>query len=466
MAEKQNPRRLLSRVGRQISRVRQRVRPLRTTSVDQIVSPTLLVPTTTASSPGSTGRGFRPSRASQPSVRRMPDRAVHVDAAPDGVPRWIRTYGTAAWFLIGIVIVVGMVVFATARIQMVFIAVFLALVITSVLYPIVSGLARWMPRPLAVVISLLGSFLVIAGLLTYVVSSVVGQWATLADEFQDGMQTILDSTLTFLEEGPLPVHVTQAEIYDAINSAVAEGTRWVRENAGNIATEVLNNAGAVALVFMILALSLFLTVFFLARGEWMWLWFLNQLPAKNRPKAHLAATAGWYTFSGYARGTAIVAFADGVMAFVLLTIVGVPLAAPLAVLVFIGAFIPLIGAPLAMIIAGVVALAAGGFLDFVIVVLGIALIGQIEGHILQPLVMGKQVSLHPVIVAVGVTAGTFLAGLIGAIIAIPVLAVTWAVYAAIRQVDPPLKDLPKVDRRRLLEKDDEERTAERSVAAE
>lgn len=440
MAEEREPRRLLGRVSRIGRRVRQRVRPVRPTAVDQIISPASVVTAHTVGADEPGGSRVRPSSASRLSVRRLPDRAVRADGAGDGVPRWIRTYGTAAWLLIGIVIVVGMVVFATARIQMVFTAVFLALVITSVLYPVVSGLARWMPRPLAVLISLLGSFLVIAGLLTYVVSSVIGQWADLADRFQDGIQQILD----FLESGPLPFHITQAEIYEGINNAVSEATSYVQENAGDLASQVVTNAGAVTIVFMILALSLFLTVFFLARGEWMWLWFLNQLPARNRTKTHLAATAGWYTFSGYARGTAIVAFADGVMAFVLLTIVGVPLAAPLAVLVFIGAFIPLIGAPLAMIIAGVVALAAGGFVDFVIVVLGIALIGQIEGHILQPLVMGRQVSLHPVVVAVGVTAGTFLAGLLGAIIAIPILAVSWAVYSAIRQTDPPLERLPEV----------------------
>ncbi|MPV35755.1 AI-2E family transporter [Georgenia subflava] len=368
----------------------------------------------------------------------MPERVAHVDSPADGVPRWIRKYGTIAWLLIGIVIVVGMVVFATSRIQVVFIAVFLSLVVTSVLDPMVTWLSQYMPRPLATVLALLGSFAVVAGLLTYVIRSVAGQWETLADRFTNGIDTILE----FFETGPLPFHFTQAEINDAINEAVAQATAYVQENAADLAGQILNNAGAVALVFTVLALSLFLTIFFLARGGSMWTWFLNQLPAKNRERTHAAATAGWYTFSGYARGTMIVALADGVMAFILLSIVGVPLAAPLSVLVFIGAFIPLIGAPAAMIVAAVVALAAVGPLAALIVTIGVAAIGQIEGHILEPLVMGKQVSLHPVVVAVGVTAGTFLGGLLGAIIAIPVLAVTWAVYSAVRSVDPPMETLP------------------------
>lgn len=447
MSARRGPRKLLGQVSRQVgSRVQRRVRPSPTTSVDQVVSQAALGPAApssgglAASTPadGAPARSFPPSRAARVSVRRMPERAAHADAPPDGVPRWIRKYGTIAWLLIGIVIVVGMVVFATSRIQIVFIAVFISLVVTSVLDPVVTWLARYVPRGLATVLALLGSFLVVAGLFTYVISSVAGQWESLANRFSDGIDTILK----FFESGPLPFHFTQAEINDAINQAVAQATTYVQQNAGDLAGQVLSNAGAVALVFTVMALSLFLTIFFLARGGWMWRWFLNQLPAKNRNRTHVAATAGWYTFSGYARGTMIVALADGIMAFILLSIVGVPLAAPLSVLVFIGAFIPLIGAPAAMIIAAVVALAANGFVDAIIVTIGVALIGQIEGHILEPLVMGKQVSLHPVVVALGVTAGTFLGGLLGAIIAIPVLAVTWAVYSAIRSVDPPMEEMP------------------------
>jgi len=447
-------------MSRQVGRrVQRRVRPTSPTSLDQVISQAALGPTAPSSSggvsatsagsaasaatDGTPARSFRPSHAARLSVRRMPERAAHVDAPADGVPRWIRKYGTIAWLFIGIVIVIGMVVFATSRIQIVFIAVFISLVVTSVLDPVVTWLARYVPRGLATVLALLGSFLVVAGLFTYVISSVAGQWESLAKRFSDGIDTILK----FFESGPLPFHFTQAELNDAINKAVAEATTYVQQNAGDLAGQVLSNAGAVALVFTVLALSLFLTIFFLARGGYMWRWFLNQLPTRNRERTHAAATAGWYTFSGYARGTMIVALADGVMAFILLSIVGVPLAAPLSVLVFIGAFVPLIGAPAAMIIAAVVALAANGFVDAIIVTIGVALIGQIEGHILEPLVMGKQVSLHPVVVALGVTAGTFLGGLLGAIIAIPVIAVTWAVYSAIRTVEPPMEEMPTVPAR-------------------
>ncbi|WP_341360784.1 AI-2E family transporter [Georgenia sp. M64] len=430
-------RRLLGQMGRQLRRAPLRYRPSRPSSVDQVVAqPHVAADTRPPLTLTMPARAMRPSTAGRLSVRRMPERAAHASFPDDGVPRWLRKYGTIAWFLIGVVIVVGMVVFATSRIQAVFIAVFLALVVTSVLDPVVTSLARHMPRPLATVVSLLLSFAIVAGMLTYVISSVAGQWESLATRFSDGIDTILE----FFETGPLPFHFSQAEINDAINEAIAAATSYLQENATDLVGQVLSNAGSVALVFTVLALSLFVTIFFLARGEVMWRWFLTQLPARNRERTNVAATAGWYTFSGYARGTMIVAFADALMAFTLLTIVGVPLAAPLSVLVFIGAFIPLIGAPIAMIVAAVVALAAEGFVAALIVTIGVALIGQIEGHILEPLVMGKQVSLHPVVVALGVTAGTFLSGLLGAIIAIPLIAVTWAVYSALRSVEPPLDD--------------------------
>lgn len=354
------------------------------------------------------------------------------------VPVWLAKAGMTSWYLLGIIIVVSLLVFATLRVQIVLVAIFVALVLSSVLVPIVNALSKVMPRALALVLSVIAGLGFISGLLYYVVSSIVNQWENLAEEFQGGMAEILK----FLEEGPLPFHVTQEEIITWVNQTAEQAIHYVQENAGNLASQVLSNAGNVTMLFIVFALSLFLTVYMVMRGDSLWLWFVNQLPSRARVDTHRAASAAWYTFSGYARGTVIIAIIVGILAFLLLFFTGVPLAAPLAVLVFIGAFIPLIGAPLAMIIATVVALAAQGWITALVIMLGIALIGQIEGHILQPLVMGKQVSLHPVVVAVGVTSGTILGGLVGAIVAIPLLAVVWTVYATLHTPDPPLEKLP------------------------
>ncbi len=350
----------------------------------------------------------------------------------DTVPSWLRTTAGWSWRLLMVVAAVALIFYATAQVQLVFVAVFLALVITSVLRPVTDFYARVMPRGLATALAILSALLFFAGLLTYIITSVAGQWEELAGEFSDGIDQILD----FLENGPLPVSITG----DDVNEWIENGRQWLAEHGGDIASQAAASAGSVFEAFAAIALAIFCTVFFLARGKDLWTWFLNQLPARSRDSWKIAGGAGWYTFSGYARGTVLIALADGVLAFILLAILGVPLAAPLAVLVFIGAFIPIIGAPLAMIIAAVVALAADGFVTALIVTVGIALIGQFEGHILQPLIMGAQVSLHPVVVALAVTGGTLLAGILGAVVSVPLVAVAWAVFSKLRHKDPPMED--------------------------
>ena len=345
-------------------------------------------------------------------------------AEAENVPQWLRTVGGWSWRLIALVIVVALVVYATAQVQLVFVAVFLALVLTSVFRPLADVYDRVMPRALATVLSLLTGVIVFGGLLTFVVASVAGQWTELAGQFDTGIQQIL----AFLRDLPFGLSVTG----DQIDEWLATGGQWLADNAESLAGQAVERAGSVVEAFIVLALAIFCTVFFVNSGDRMWRWFTHQLPERNRDRLREAAGAGWYTFSGFARGTVIIAFIDGILAFVLLSILGVPLAAPLAVLVLIGAFIPIIGAPLAMIIAAVVALAAEGFVTALIVTVGIALIGQLEGHVLQPLIMGKQVSLHPVVVAIAVFAGTVLAGILGAVVAVPLVAVVWTVFSTLR----------------------------------
>lgn len=349
----------------------------------------------------------------------------------DTVPGWLRSAAGWAWRLIIIAIAVGLVVYATSKVQLVFIALFVALVFSAVLRPVVNFYSKVMPRALATALALLSGILVIGGLLAYVVASVAGQWQKLSDQFATGTDQIFE----FLENGPLPFTIT----VDDMRGWFEDGQQWVQDHAGDIVGTAFEQAGTVVEVFTALALAFFCTVFFLARGQSMWSWFLNQLPSRLRDTWKVVGGAGWYTFSGYTRGTVIIAVTDGILAGIFLSILGVPLAAPLAVLVLIGAFIPLIGAPAAMLIAAVVALAADGIWKAAIVIVGIALIGQFEGHVLQPLVMGKQVSLHPIVVAISVTAGTLLAGILGAVIAVPLVAVAWAVFSQLRTLDPPMQ---------------------------
>ena len=377
-----------------------------------------------------------------PSVS-FPETVTTRSSVMDSLPAWLVRGGMGAWLGLGIIIVIGLVFYATSQVIPVFIGLFMALVFTSILQPMVNLFARIMPRYPATFLALLTTIGAIAGLVTYVVTSVTSQWGSLASQFGDGLNTIMD----FLENGPL--HLTQQQIYHQLQLWLRQGQHYLQSNAPSLASELLSNASAVVDVLTVLALALFVTIFFLASGGRMWRWFLNELPATMRESTHRAAGAGWYTFAGYARGTVLVALTDAIMAGIFLQLVGIPLAAPLAVLVFIGAFIPIIGAPLAMLVAMVVALASGGFVTMIVVGVGVAGIGQIEGHILQPLIMGRQVSLHPVVVIIGVALGTYAAGLLGAIVAVPLISVLWSVYSELHTKDAPVTgELPAYSSRK------------------
>lgn len=386
----------------------------------------VMLPNPPPSRPDHSATPVRHLVGASPAARRVAGARANpsVVGVTESVPAWLRSSAGWSWRLIVLTAAVALVFWATAQVQLVFIAVFLGLVLTSVLSPIADFYSRVMPRPLATALSLLTVILVFGGLLTYVVASVAGQWERLAEQFSTGVDQILE----YLQSKPFGIDIS----LEQINEWIDTGRTWITDNAQNLVSQAASSAGSVVEGFAVVALSIFLTVFFVNSGTQMWRWFLGQVPENHRDRWSSAASAGWYTFSGYARGTVIIALIDGVLSFILLLILGVPLAAPLAVLVFIGAFIPLIGAPAAMIIAAVVALAANGFVTALIVTIGIALIGQLEGHILQPLIMGKQVALHPVVVALAVTAGTVVAGILGAVVAVPLVAVAWTVFSRLR----------------------------------
>lgn len=393
------------------------------------------------------------------SEENVTERSLTVEAKPPSVPGfslapradthdipgWLLRAGRGSWSLIGVALAIGGVVVATSKVMPVFVAVFAALVFTSLLNPAVNRLAKHMKRGIAVLLSILGATAFFALLLGFVGASVAGQWSKLGKELTQGVDQISD----FIDKLPFHLSLTSDDIYKWTNSKFQEALDYATNNWQSLVGKVLSNAGDIFIFFTIVALGLFVTIFFLLSGAQMWRWFLNLLPTNRRAIWNHGAQAGWKTFAGYARGTMIIALIDGILAWVFLEIVRIPLAPALGVLVMIGALIPMVGAPAAMILAMIVALATKGVVAAIIVGVGIALIGQIEGHILQPLIMGKQVALSPVVVILGVAAGTLTAGLIGAIVAIPLIAVTWAVFSALYHRDPPivgpLPDLPSED---------------------
>lgn len=338
-------------------------------------------------------------------------------ANQDMIPDGLRMAAAYAWRIL----VLGAVAYAllniVGRLEFVIVALFVGLIVAALVGPWVKILDRIMPRGLAVSIGLLSLFVLVLGILTFIGTQVAGEWGNLLNQFRSGITEIE----SWLENGPLHINSADfAEWYD-------KGRQWVIEHRGDLTKTALGGAGAFLEGFAGFALAIFSSVFFLAGGRKIWEWVLGLFPLRTRPRLDGAGYVAWRSFAGYTRGIIIVAAVNSTLVCILLLVLRVPLALPLALIVFFGTFIPLIGAPLAMLIAAVVGLAARGPIVAIIILCGIALLGQFEGHVLQPLVMSRAVNIHPLAVAVAVVSGTALAGLVGAVVAVPIVSVCYGV---------------------------------------
>ncbi|MFF4840527.1 AI-2E family transporter [Streptomyces collinus] len=355
-----------------------------------------------------------------------------VRSEPDGpaggrVVPWLRLAAAYAWRLVLVGIVVYGVFTILGRFQLVAVAVFLALVVTSVLRPLADLLNRVLPRPLCVAVALVGSLLLVMGLLALVGNAVAGQSGTLAHEFRGGFHRIE----LWLQRPPFRLST------DRLNALERQVTDYIAAHRADLLSSAVSQLGRVVEVVTGAALALFTSVFFIHSGERMWGWTRDQLvPSRARPAWDIAGRAAWSTFAGYTRGIIIVAATNAVLVGIALLVLRVPLALPLALLEFFAAFVPLVGSPVALGVATIVALAGRGPLTALAVLVLIVVIGQIEGHVLHPLVMSWAVRLHPLVVAVSVIAGSIVAGVIGAVVAVPFISVVWAVLRALRALPP------------------------------
>ena len=341
--------------------------------------------------------------------------------ADDAVQYGLRVATAYAWRLIVLGVAVYLVFFVLAKLTLVAVAVFVGLVISALLLPLVDLLARALPRGLAVALALLLTIVALGGVFTFIANSVGGQSATLSAQFTHGLSDI-ERSLT-----GAPFHLPAVDL-----AHLSQQLRdWVTHNSGSLAGQALSGAGVAVEALTGFVLAVFCSVFFLTSGDQIWTWLLIQTGGDRR-RWDGAARAGWATFAGYTRGIVTIAATNAVLVCAALLTLRVPLALPLALLTFFAAFIPLIGAPIALGVATLVALAARGPLVAVLVLALIVIIGQIEGHLLHPMVMSRAVNLHPLAVALSVASGTLLAGVIGAVVAVPMVAVTWTVWSSVK----------------------------------
>ncbi|WCD90554.1 Putative transport protein [Streptomyces xanthophaeus] len=346
---------------------------------------------------------------------------------PPPVIPFLRTAAAYAWRLL----VVGVVVYALfallGRFHEIGVAVFLGLVVTALLRPVADLVSRGLPRGIAVGVTLIGSAALVLGVLALVGEAVAGERTTLVREFRDGIGRIED----WLERPPFHLAPQAlAGVQDRIGD-------YLSSHRSSLLSTALSGATQLVAVLTTLALALFCSVFFIHSGDRQWAWFREQLPVSVRERTDTGGRAAWRTFTGYTHGIVLVAATNAVLVGLALWLLGVPLAVPLALLEFLAAFIPLIGSPVALTVAAVVALASQGPLVAAVVVALIVVIGQIEGHLLHPLVMSWAVRLHPLVVAISVIAGAIAAGVVGAVVAVPLVSVIWSVRTALRDSPGP-----------------------------
>jgi predicted PurR-regulated permease PerM len=330
------------------------------------------------------------------------------------VPHSLRIAASWSWRFI----VVGVVGWALLRfvgiISIVVIPLAIALLLSALLGPAVGWLLRLrLPRSLATFLVLICGLGAVVGTLTLVINQFVDGLPELTDNASAGVRQIQDWART----GPL--HLSDQQV----DSAIASAQNWINANTSSLTATGVATATTLAEVLTGMLLVLFATFFFLRDGRKIWRFIVRLFPVNARWSLSDAGDASWSTLGSYVRATVLVAFIDAAGIGLLLLFLDVPFPLPLAALVFLGAFIPIVGASVSGAVAVLVALVDKGWVIALIVLGGVILVQQIEGHVLQPLIMGRAVAIHPLVVIIGIASGVVLAGIVGALVAVPLIAV-------------------------------------------
>jgi predicted PurR-regulated permease PerM len=344
------------------------------------------------------------------TLGRMPATRVSDD---DSVDPLVRKAAAWSWRLLAIGAVIAGLLWVVARLQVIIVPVALATMVAALMLPAVDWLdRRGAPRGGAVALVILGGFGVFGGILTFVVSQFVSGLPGLVEQ----VTRSIDSIRSWLIKGP--AHLSREQIDNAGNTAI----KALRDNQEKLTTGALSTAATLTEIITGAFLVLFTLIFLLHGGRNIYGFVTQIVPAGARERVRDAGRAGFGSLIGYVRATFLVALVDAVGIGTGLAIMGVPLALPLASLVFLGAFIPLVGAVVSGLLAVIVALLAKGFV-YALITLGLIIaVQQLEAHVLQPFVMGRAVAIHPLAIVLAIAAGGVLAGIVGALLAVPIVA--------------------------------------------
>ena len=306
----------------------------------------------------------------------------------------------------------------------------IALTIAPALTPLADRLRRAGLRRGAAAGALVLGLIVVAGLVAIVTASVVQEYDELVASVRQGLEDLTD----WLEGDPFNVSLDR-DLDGSVRSA------W-QETSSYLVSGVRSGVAVLTGIVLVVALLYFI----LRDGEALWRRVVARIPERERARVDRAGLQAWRVLGGYVRGTALIAAIDATLIGIGLWILGVPLAFALAVIIFLGAFIPFVGATLSGLIAVLVALADGGP-GIALIALGIVIGVQfLEGNFLQPIIQSRTVDLHPAVILLAVAAGGSLFGILGAYLAVPVTAVAFAVTAALSADEAaPEAELPPPD---------------------
>lgn len=375
------------------------------------------------------------SRVRRARTRRTaaPESQAQPRDAAASVPYPMRVAAAWSWRLLLVGGVLAVVVFLIIQLRFVVVPVLVAVLLSALLVPFAEFLQRhrW-PKWLAVTVAMLTTLAAVAGLLTLGISQIVRGSGDLARQSVIAWEEFRE----WLLEGPL--HITTAQ-FDAW---VEEIGAALQDNSSVLVSGALSVGSTLGHFLAGLLLVLFATLFILIDGKFIWNWIVGIFPRRARAAIDGSGRAGWATLQNFVKLQILVATIDAIGIGLGALLLGVPLAIPIAILVFLGSFIPIVGAVITGALAVFVALVYNGW-GIALAMLGVVLlVQQVEGHVLQPLIMGTAVKVHPLGVVIAVTTGSLLAGIAGALFAVPVAAVAnvMILYVASgiwRQAEPP-----------------------------
>jgi predicted PurR-regulated permease PerM len=361
--------------------------------------------------------------------RQRADAPDHRPIVPEQsrVPSWLATGAAWSWRLLLLAIAIYLIARVVGILYIVVVPCIAALLLTALLQPLTSRLRRaGLPNMAATWLTLLIAAIVLGGLGTLVANRVSADYPTLLAETKHTVaqvQSWLAGPPFHLKNNNIQKYLNNIPSYLSKHKSLVEGTVVT---GGKIASEFFGG----------LVLMLFVTFFLIKDGERIWNWLLGAMRTATARRVDRAGHASWLVLVYYMRGTVAVAAIHALVVGVALSIMGVPLAVPLAVLVFLAAFVPLVGLLVAGALAVIVTLATKGWVDAVIL-LGILVIeDQLEAHLLQPQVVGKMIRLHPLAVILSLAAGGVLAGIPGAVVAVPIVAVITRALPELRRSEP------------------------------